>query len=109
MKTIPEKWVIVKIKDKSQVYYKVFASWTGGYLEGSSWRLNSGIQDIYLEDDSYRISGWSGSHYICNKTSYGIATNYNREILNTMIVTAEKHGVIMEILPEDADFLNLEL
>ena len=40
----PNKWVILEIEFKSGVEYKVFGSWTGGYLDGDSWRLNSGIE-----------------------------------------------------------------
>jgi hypothetical protein len=40
----PDKWVVVKIigKDTPPVH-KVFACWYGGYLDGDSWKLNSGI------------------------------------------------------------------
>jgi hypothetical protein len=109
MKIIPENWVVVKIKDKSETYYKVFGSWRGGYLDGNSWRLNSGIKSVYLEDDNWRISGYSGSHYICNKNTWGFATNYSREVLNNMIVTAEKHGVSMEILEDGYDYLTINV
>lgn len=108
MKTIPDKWVIVKIsKEGEETIYKVFASWAGGYLRGNSWRLNSGIKSIYKEDGSYRITGYSGSHYVCNENYYGVIGNSNRAVLDEFIERGGRHGYSVEVLPEDFDFLKI--
>ena len=108
MKTIPEKWVVVSIsKEGEETVYKVFGSWSGGYARGDSWRLNSGISSVYLESENYRFSGFSGSHYVCNRKSYGFANNYAQSVLNNITEDAKKAGYTIEVLPKDYDFLRL--
>lgn len=60
----PEGWEIVLFGKKD---YRVFGTWRGGYLDGDSWRLNSGIVEIQEEEDKYLIFGSSGSCYVCLK------------------------------------------
>lgn len=71
----PDSWVIVKISgptgDDSPVY-KVLAGWSGGYLDGDSWRANSGIGMTKTFDDHYEFVGYSGSIYVCDKRSEGM-------------------------------------
>ena len=43
MSTKPERWVVVDITVDGESTKKVFAGWYGGYLDGDSWKLNSGI------------------------------------------------------------------
>lgn len=108
MKTIPDNWVILSITQKDEIFYKVFASWAGGYLDGDYWRLNSGISGIYKEDEYYRVSGFSGSHYMCKEGSYGIVGASNKMQLSSMIESAKGIGITIEVLPEDTNFLNLK-
>ena len=64
----PDSWVIIKItgiEDKD--FYKVLAGWSGGYLDGDSWRMNSGIVKIEDAGDYWRFIGASGSVYKCHK------------------------------------------
>jgi hypothetical protein len=92
----PNKWIILKITADNKVYYKVLAGWNGGYLDGLSWRMNSGITKIILDDNFYYFHGYSGSVYKCHKNLYGTnsvmdsvireismthGSNYNYEIL----------------------------
>jgi hypothetical protein len=65
--TNAEHWQIVKIGET----YKVFASWSGGYLDGDSWRLNSGIESVDVDGDYYLFHGYSGSIYKCHKDMEG--------------------------------------
>lgn len=67
----PDKWVIVKIDLEKESFYKVLGGWSGGYLEGQSWRMNSGIAKISQEGDYLLIHGYSGSIYKCHKNAYG--------------------------------------
>jgi hypothetical protein len=62
---------------------------------------------VELEEDVYRFFGWSGSLYLCNKSDYGFSDSYTESVLNNILATADKHGVSMEVLPEDTDFLTL--
>lgn len=102
----PDKWVIVKVIT-NEVIYKVFGCWSGSYLEGNSWRMNSGIVSIKDTGDTYEFVGYSGSTYICRKTCYG-SHPYASIILNGMINDASKQDVVIEILDKDTDFLNLK-
>ena len=73
----PDNWVIVKIMDGEGVAkgYKVLGGWSGGYLDGDSWRMNSGITSYKDNGDSYSFYGFSGSVYECNKSTETIRLN----------------------------------
>jgi len=105
MKNKPDKWVVIKIGEESPVY-KVFASWYGGYLDGDSWKMNSGITKIEETDKSFLFHGYSGSIYECNKNSYG-TNSYSEQVLNNIMEIGNKNGFPIEVLPEDSKFLNL--
>jgi len=77
----PDQWCIIKIFDN---IYKVFGSWSGGYLDGDSWRINSGIDRIEEDGDYWLFYGYSGSCYRCHKKSYGINSPYNAGIVNSL-------------------------
>ena len=68
----PDSWVVIKMTNKDQTFYKVLGGWSGGYLNGTSWRLNSGIEKVELNNDRYIFHGASGSVYSCHKESYGL-------------------------------------
>lgn len=63
----PDAWRILKINNKGEIHYRVFAGWYGGYLNGDSWKLNSGIVGVHTEGDFYEFAGESGSVYRCHK------------------------------------------
>jgi hypothetical protein len=107
---IPDKWMVVKIDnnlDKS--FYKVFATWVGGYryLNGDRWKLNSGIKSVESDNDYYYFIGYSGSCYKCHKKAYGIGTSYGEEVLHSMIENASKINITMSILSEDTEWKEL--
>jgi hypothetical protein len=89
----PEKWVIIKLSNN---YYKVFGTWTGGYLGGDSWKLNSGINKVKQDKKFYYFIGVSGSCYKCHKKGYGIATSYGLDILNKIIKQGKEQVELME-------------
>jgi hypothetical protein len=66
---IPDSWVLVKIKEGD---YRVLAGWSGGYLDGNSWRLNSGVAQVTSCPTSYDVHGDSGSVYRCFSRAYGL-------------------------------------
>ena len=64
----PDSWVIVKITSTLGQHYRVLAGWSGSYLYGSSWKLNSGIVRYEDVGNAYNFYGDSGSVYTCYKT-----------------------------------------
>ena len=80
----PDCWVIVKFTGSAvgpEPLYKVLAGWYGGFARGDSWKLNSGVVGVKVEDTSYSFEGSSGSVYHCHTTSERLsnltASTYN--------------------------------
>jgi hypothetical protein len=103
----PDRWVVVKIDNKLDTpFYKVFATWAGGYLDGDRWKLNSGIKSVESDEDYYYFIGHSGSCYKCHKKGYGTATSYGEGVLQDMIENAYKTNATVSILSEDTNWFN---
>ena len=100
---IPDNWVVIKIMGPDP-HYKVLAGWSGGYTQGSSWSLNSGITAVEETDKSFKFTGCSGSVYNCGKESYGLKMS-NAYVWNRM---KEKFGDTVEIMPEDTDWSSMD-
>lgn len=100
----PHNWVVLKIAADGNTSYKVLGGWSGGYLDGDSWRFNSGIVRVVEENKSIEFYGSSGSCYVCRKDSYeltaAIAGIYNQ--------LKEAFGDDVEMMPEDTDWVNVE-
>jgi hypothetical protein len=91
----PDKWLLIKING-TDPHYRVFGSWSGGYLDGDSWRMNSGITRVEEDDEYFYFHGYSGSVYECHKKMYGataycwtVAKSYEEKTNNTLIVLDE--------------------
>ena len=80
----PHRWLLVEQGD----IHKVFASFDGGYLDGNSWRLNSGIKDVVIDGDYFLFHGFSGSVYKCHKEAYG-TTGYGSMVLADLMAKAD--------------------
>ena len=106
MNYTPDKWVVIKIETNEQTIYKVFATVYGGYTNGDSWKLNSGISKVEDLGDYYNFHGYSGSIYSCPKNSYG-TSSYTGNILADLIDHMENKATI-KILPPDYDFTLLK-
>lgn len=102
----PDNWVILKITNKGEPIYKLLAGVSGGYLDGDSWRMNSGIVSVRETSQSYFFSGHSGSVYECHKDTYGIRMN-TAGIYQTLQEVKHKENVTIELMPEDTDWLEL--
>ena len=76
----PHKWLLVQIQDGNEMLYKVFGSFYGGFTDGDSWKMNSGITSIEDCGDYFRVYGYSGSVYLCAKENYG-ASFYGSSVL----------------------------
>jgi hypothetical protein len=101
----PDSWVIIKITGTyNEPLYKVLAGWSGSYLHGTSWQLNSGI--VKVEDDDlehFIFTGHSGSMYKCHKNSYGIRMA-TAGVWDTMQATYPGQ---VELMGEKTDWLSL--
>lgn len=68
----PDSWYLVKIvSEEHGVIYKVLASWYGGFTQGDSWKLSSGIESVSVEPPNevtssavYTMPQSSGSTYV---------------------------------------------
>ena len=96
----PDAWTVIKIEDDKSTWYKLFASWNGGYLGEDSWRMNSGIEKIEETENDYLIHGFSGSCYKCNKYTYGKLNSYTHKILSNII----ENSHMINVKSEDITF-----
>lgn len=118
----PDYWQVIRIVTPTETIYKLFSSWVGGYANGDSWRLNSGITGIKKVEKvfqmthgpktlpiAYEITGHSGSVYTvparenCYRT-----TAYTGNILQSMIDKVENEiEYEIQVLPFDTDWEKL--
>lgn len=93
----PDKWLLLEIQSETQTFLKVFGVWSGSYLCGDSWRMNSGIVSVEKSDKDYTFVGYSGSRYTCSKDMYG-TTAYGSGVLQEFV---DKHGKLLRVLSEE--------
>ena len=104
----PDRWCVIRIPGPKETVYKVFASWSGSYTGGDSWKLNSGITQARLVEGVWEFEGSSGSVYRCRQGSYG-ANAYGAGVLDDMIRrTHEGTGIDIEILDEHTNWAGLD-
>jgi ribosomal protein L21E len=101
----PDNWVILKIKYGTGYFYKVLGGWSGSYLEGDSWRMNSGITSVEEDEHYYYFHGHTGSCYRCNKGSYALRVN----IAHVWTQVKGLHGDKVHLMPEDTDWMKVKL
>jgi hypothetical protein len=97
----PDKWIIVQIKGEDP-HYRILGSWSGGYLDGDSWRMNSGITRVETDGDCLQFYGSSGSCYEVHKEMWG--TNMVGQ--GTYDQYKAKLGDKFNIVDSDTDWLN---
>lgn len=70
----PNRWVMLSIENKktSEVTRHILGGWSGGYLDGDSWRLSTPIVVTNETEDHYEFNTESGSSYICGKYSQSL-------------------------------------
>lgn len=100
---VPDCWTVIRINHHGDTIYKILAGWSGGYLNGSSWRLNSGVTKVEEDGDWLLFSGSSGSLYRCGKHSYGL--RMSTAPIWARLQDIGKDNVIL--MDEDTDWLNL--
>jgi len=93
-RTQPNRWIILKLED----IYKVFAMWSGGYLDPDAWQLNSGIKSVEDAGEFWLFNGFSGSVYQCRKDGYGTTGSGGMIVSSWM-----QQDPNIEIMPSDFD------
>ena len=96
----PDRWLLVKLSpvDGSPEHHRIFASWSGGYTTGDSWKLSSGNLPAFDTGQTWLVPQASGSEYILGKTSYG-SSFYTQGVLNKLIKNSED-SVIITVLKQ---------
>ena len=95
----PDAWVIIKIITPQETLFKVLAGWYGGFANGDSWKVNSGITSVVETEHSYEFSGYSGSTYVCHKTAERL-TGLTASILNSFQEQSkEVEGITIDVVP----------
>jgi len=83
----PDRWVVVDIKflthPDAPNQRRVFAGWSGGYMDSDGWKLSSNIMHTSEQKDLFIFRNASGSEYFCKKTGYGF-TGYSASIFDGM-------------------------
>ena len=111
----PDLWCILKIKSikstkdaKSNIsinpHYRVFGSWSGDFLKGDSWKMNSGIIKIEEDDMFYYFYGESGSCYKCYKSAYGVTT-YGYSIIKGWLDASDG---FLELLKDEFNWMEIK-
>lgn len=77
----PDRWLLIQIEGEPTP--RIFASWVGSYLYGSSWKLSSGNSEFKDQGEFYIVPQVSGSIYSCYKVSEGV-TAYAAGVLETL-------------------------
>ena len=100
----PDSWVVLKIKEGKGTFpfYKVLAGWSGGYLSGDSWRINSGVTEVKDAGDYYEFYGESGSLYRCPKGAYGL--KMSTAGIYKDLCSLQRFQCQIILMPEDTDW-----
>ena len=100
----PDSWVVIKVIGEDTMY-KVLAGWSGSYLNGTSWQLNSGIVKVEQNGEYFMFHGSSGSVYRCHKEGYGLRMS-TAGIWNTL---KERYPEQVELMEENTSWSGLIL
>lgn len=89
----PDRWVLLELIDQETgtSVTKVFGGWGGGYLNGDSWKLSSGVVEVEDRDDYWEFINVSGSVYRCRKVSQGM-TGYMTQVYHGWVKDTETSG-----------------
>lgn len=100
---VPDNWVLVRINHPDgDDHVRVCAGWSGGYLDGNSWRLSSGVVKVEEDDTHYRFHNDSGSIYVCRKESECIRVN-NAGVFNRLTKDPDINRITVDELKEVLD------
>lgn len=100
---VPDNWVVIFLNG-DEPHYRLLVGWSGGYLNGDSWKISSGITRVEETDSAFLFYAASGSCYACGKQSYCLRMN-NAHIWEKI---EKLQGDKTEMLPEKTDWLNMD-
>lgn len=103
----PDRWMVLGIHTPTEIIYKVFATWSGGYAGGDSWKLNSGIVRASFTLPYWEFDGSSGSVYRCHEHGYG-TNGYGQVVLGNLLTQAKKQDIQIDVMPADTDWAGLQ-
>lgn len=92
----PDSWVIIEVNHQGEQFQKILSGWSGGYLDGDSWRLSSSIKEMNIDinKDYITVDTDSGSRYNLYKSNQGMRMS-NAGIWNQL---KERFGDAVEIV-----------
>ena len=98
---VPDCWVVLELGNASQTIRKVFAGWYGGFTQGDSWKLSSGIVEAQEFDNRWEFKNHSGSLYVCYKAANRMS-GYMTGIYNNWLAEAQDagHYVVKDVSEE---------
>ena len=98
----PDRWVVVEFDSPNhETIRKVLASWYGGFANGDSWKLSSGITSVDYEGDLIHFHNHSGSVYTVHKESTGMSS-YTSGVYQNWVTEAKKmNGVNLKLVTEE--------
>lgn len=106
----PDKWKLIKIINhkKNEVYYKIFGTWSGSYIYGSSWKLSSGCKSFEYDPHNKIWSSpqWSGSTYQIHENAEGVCGMWDGFLQD--FVDKSTDDVTIEVV-ENPDFSKIEI
>jgi hypothetical protein len=99
----PDNWVVLKFSGDDP-HYRVLAGWSGSYLSGNTWRMNSIITKVEEDEFFFYFYGSSGSRYHCSKDAYMLRMN-TAPVWNALKQAGPDK---VEMMPEDTDWMNTD-
>ena len=98
----PDTWSILLFDSPTYgKIHKVFGGWYGGFTQGDSWMLSSGMKDLVDEGDFYSSTQESGSIYQLYKNSEKLS-GYQLGILAGWELQLHEQGVTTKVVsPEE--------
>ena len=88
----PDTWSILLFNSPTYgKIHKVFGAWYGGFTQGESWKLSSGMKDLVDEGDFYSSVQESGSIYQLYKNSEKLS-GYHLGILAGWVEQMKEKG-----------------
>lgn len=96
----PDYWILLKVSpnNNKEPFYRILASWSGGYLYGDSWKLSSGVETFESSPDGEQFISeqTSGSVYILNRRRECISVLIS-SVLQTYVKQMVGYGTIEQV------------
>jgi hypothetical protein len=100
----PDVWVVLEFNtpELATPTRKVFGGWYGGYTGSDSWKLNSGITAVRIDDQGhYEFDGYSGSTYHCHFNNYHMSGLMHGVLANWQKQAEQRGDLTIRILSID--------